>query len=107
MKEEIKSKDDLIKTLTQEIESLKSTDTAIVLYESKFKELNEVNQKKDAILKDKREKIEELEQRDRQREQQSQHKDQVIDQKDAENKKIKEEKEELLRILAEAEKMLA
>ena len=51
MKEEIIFKDDTI-------EKLKSTDTAIVLYERKFKEFSEKNQKKDAILKAERDKIE-------------------------------------------------
>ena len=63
MADEISSNKDTIKTLTQENESLKATDTAIVLYESKFKELNEVNQKNASVLKVERDKVQEQEQK--------------------------------------------
>ena len=50
----------------QEIEKLKSPETATILDESKFQELNNQNQKHQELLKVQREKIDELEQRDRQ-----------------------------------------
>ena len=107
MKEEIKSKDKSIKTLTQENESLRSADTAIILYESKFKELNEKDQKKDTILKGERDKNQEQELKIKAQQQTIQNTQHVNEQKDAEIRKINAEKKELARRLAEAEKMLA
>ena len=86
MEKELKSKDDYIK-------QLKSTDTAIALYESKFQEMNTKIQNNDAILKQERDVIEEQ--------------NQMIKDKDSQNSKLSHDIQELTRKLAEAEKMLA
>ena len=96
MKEEIRSKDDTI-------EKLKSTDTAIVLYENKFQELNLINQKNVSLLKEKHDKNQEQELIIKQQKQQIQNTLQVNEEKDAEISKVNAEKEELARRLEEAE----
>ena len=45
--------------LTHEVEKLKSADTAAILYESKFQEINSQNQKLQEMLKAARENIDE------------------------------------------------
>ena len=45
-------------TLTQEMNKLKSSDTAITVYESKFQQMRTNDQKKDAIIRAKSDKIE-------------------------------------------------
>ena len=40
MKEEIKAKDEALASLKQENEKLKSADSAIILYERKFQDMN-------------------------------------------------------------------
>ena len=49
LKEEIRSRDDTI-------EKMKQADTAIIVYESKFQELKEKDEKKDSMLRAERDK---------------------------------------------------
>jgi len=52
LKEEIRSRDDTI-------EKMKQADTAIIVYESKFQELKEKDEKKDSMLRAERDKNQE------------------------------------------------
>ena len=93
--------------MKEELEKLKSADTAITLYENKFQEMNAKDQKKDVILKQKSDVIEEHKVANKQLKQTIQDKDEVNTRMKAEISKVSQEKEELARQLAEAEKMLA
>ena len=93
MSEEIASQKDTI-------EKLKSTDTAIVLYENKFREMKVKDKEKSVVIKEQKIALKQIEQTV---------KDQyeVNAKKDSEIIKVNQEKEELVRQLAEAQKMLA
>ena len=93
--------------MKEELEKLKSADTAITIYENKFQEMNAKDQKKDVILKQKSDVIEEHKVANKQLKQTIQDKDEVNTRMKAEISKVSQEKEELARQLAEAEKMLA
>ena len=83
--------------MKEEIEKLKSADTAITLYENKFQEMNAKDIKKDAILKQKSEVIEEQKIANKQLKQKIQDKEEFNSKKDAENSKLSQENEELKR----------
>ena len=83
--------------MKEEIEKLKSADTAITLYENKFQEMNAKDIKKDAILKQKSEVIEEQKIANKQLKQTIQDKEEFNSKKDAEINKVNQENEELKR----------
>ena len=100
MKEEIRLNKDTI-------EKLKSTDTAIVLYESRFQELNEKDKKNVSALKAERDKLEEKDLIIKQQKQQIQNTLQANEENKAEISKVNAMNKDLMRRLEEAEKMLA
>ena len=100
-------RDASIKELKEEVSQLKSTETAIILYESKFQEIKAKNQKMKTTLKQNSDVIEEQKIAIQELKQQIEDKDEVDAKKDAEIFKINQEKEELARLLAKVQKMLA
>ena len=76
MKEELKSNHDTM-------EQLKSTDTAIVLYDSKLEEIKEMDQKKDDVIEEQKISLKKIED--------------LVRDKDDENSKLSEKNEELAR----------